>query len=365
MLKWLIRVVVGLVVLVVVVAGAGFGYLTWRKHGNEKALKITSPNGIDDGMFVSIRGHQEWVAIRGQDRNNPVLLILHGGPGGPTTYGVLMRFLPYEKDYTIVHWDQPGAGKTFVRDGDKVDPGLTIDGVVADGVAVAEYVRTRLHKDKIILLGHSWGTILGIKMARARPDLFAAFVGAGQVVNWRKQEVLDYNLTMATARARGDARAIKELEAIHPPPYDTWKNILVQRKWEKRFFEQPGCPSAAEFFFAPRYSISDAFHDSKTYDVNGPQFFGPKADGPAMQVDLTSEGMEFKIPIFVIDGTQDGVTPPGLAHDYVERLDAPTKGFAEIDGAGHNAIICRSEEFLKLMNERLGPLLAAPARAPL
>jgi pimeloyl-ACP methyl ester carboxylesterase len=355
MLKWLVRILGGLVVLVVVGVGAGFAYRGWRQHEGEEALRISSPNGIDEAMFVPIRGHDEWIAIRGRDRRNPVLLMLHGGPGGPTTYSLMARFLPYEKDYTIVHWDQPGAGRTFERDGDKVDPALSIAGVVADGIAVSEYLRNHLHTDKIILLGWSWGTIIGIEMARARPDLFTAFVGTGQEVNWRKGEVLDYSFTMAEARASGNAKAVAELAAIGPPPYNTWRKILVQRKWAQQLFE-PDCPTAVDLVFAPRNSLADVFHYGKTYDVNGPHFLGPKADGPAMQVDLAAEGMEFRIPIFVIDGTQDGYTPPELARDYVDKLSAPEKGFAQIQGAGHSAVACRSEEFLKLMNERLRAL---------
>jgi pimeloyl-ACP methyl ester carboxylesterase len=178
MLKLIARGLLGLLVIVVVAAVAAFGYRAWRQHEGEKALAISSPNGIDEAMFVPINGTEQWIAIRGQDRRKPVLVIVSGGPGF-STYPAMTRFLLYEKDYVVVHWDQPGTAKTFARDGSKLAPGLKIEDYVTDGIAVTEYLKAHLHKDKVIVLGWSWGSIVGIEMVRARPDLFSAYVGTG------------------------------------------------------------------------------------------------------------------------------------------------------------------------------------------
>jgi pimeloyl-ACP methyl ester carboxylesterase len=117
-----------------------------------------------------------------------------------------------------VNWDQRGAGKTFGKSG-PLDASVTVDRMAQDGVEVAEFIRTRLHKPKIVLVGLSWGTALGVRMARARPDLFYAYVGTGQSVNQGKYKAIGYSQLIVEARARHDSKAITELEANGPPPY--------------------------------------------------------------------------------------------------------------------------------------------------
>ena len=179
MLKWIRTVLVVLIVLVVGLSCSGLAYRVWRQNRRERLLAITSPDGIDEAMFIPVGGAEQWITIRGRDRANPVILVVHGGPGAANAPFAPL-FLPYEKDYTLVQWDQPGAGKTFGRAGDQIASGLRIENVAAQGVEVAEYIERHLNKPKVILLGWSWGSIIGIEMARARPDLFVAYVGTGQ-----------------------------------------------------------------------------------------------------------------------------------------------------------------------------------------
>ena len=130
-------------------------------------------------MFVAVGGIKQWITIRGQNRDNPVVLFLHGGPGTPTN---LLDF-PFAKawtpTFTLVQWDQRGAGKTFGSGGTAATD-MTIARMAQDGIELTQFLREHLQKDKIIIVGHSWGTILGIHMVKARPDLFYAYVGAGQ-----------------------------------------------------------------------------------------------------------------------------------------------------------------------------------------
>ncbi len=185
-------ILVGLLALVVLLLGSGLSYRAWYQHQAAKMLAITTPNGIDEAMFVPIRGTLQWITVRGRDRNNPVILMIHGGPG-VTHSGFAVSFVPWEKDFTIVQWDQPGAGRTFEQEGDRFPPDLTIESMARDGVSVAEFLETHLHKDRIIILGWSWGSILGVHMVQARPDLFAAYVGTGQIVKMQAGEAIVYS----------------------------------------------------------------------------------------------------------------------------------------------------------------------------
>jgi pimeloyl-ACP methyl ester carboxylesterase len=165
--------------LLVLLACTGLALRAHRQHVIARTIAIRTPNGIDERMYVNIGGIDQWVQIRGQNRNNPVILCLHGGPGGSWIAQTTV-FLPWEKDFTVVQWDQRGTGKTLETTGPTIADAMSTDHMTQDGIEVSEFVRNHLHKDKIILLGFSWGSLLGVHMAKQRPDLFYAYVGTGQ-----------------------------------------------------------------------------------------------------------------------------------------------------------------------------------------
>lgn len=347
----------GFLGITLVLTGSGFVYRAWHQHQADKALTIRAANGIDEAMFVPINGISQWITIRGRDRNNPVVLMLHGGPG-LTNDGFAVSFVPWEKDFTVVQWDQPGAGHTFARAGRRFPPELTIDGISEDGAAVAEFLRTHLHKDKLILLGWSWGSILGIRMVQAHAALFSAYVGTGQFVNVQAGESIAYARVLATARARGDRRAIQELESIGPPPYKSQAQLGGQRKWAMTF--ENGTTPIAELaglaLFAPRSSLGDGWGFLSGVVASQNHFLGPDMQGELMKVNLTAGSMDFAVPIFIIQGAEDDFTPAELARAYVGEISAPQKAYVPIEGAGHLVLITHRNEFLRVMNERVRPL---------
>src|SRR5580704_6353033 len=171
-------------------------------------------HSIDEGFFASVRDGEQWITLRGNRVGNPPLLIL-SGPGAAFSR-MAPFFAPWEADFTLVQWDQPGAGATFARNGEAA---LSLDRLAADAAAVAEIALEKLGAAKLVVLGVSGGSIVGLKLAKARPDLVAAYVGTGQIVHWDRQQALGYRLALDAARARGDAAAVSELEGVGPPPY--------------------------------------------------------------------------------------------------------------------------------------------------
>jgi proline iminopeptidase len=228
--RLILKALGGLVLAVTLLIVAGVIYRFWILRQSEKQLIVHDAGGIDEALFVGVRGTQQWVTIRGRKRSNAVLMMIHGGPG-VSNGAFAMDLLPYETDFTVAQWDQPGAAKSFVRAGRKIDSGLTIAGVTQDGIGVAEFLKAHLHTNKIILLGWSWGSIIGVEMVRKRPDLFAAYVGTGQIVNEQAGEAISYARVLEKAHARGDQRAVRELEA-GPPPYTKQADLGTQRKWD-------------------------------------------------------------------------------------------------------------------------------------
>ena len=157
----------------------------WQQHTH--ALALRTRNKIEEGRFVPIGTLSQWIQIRGEDRDNPVVLFLHGGPGIVNS-AFTPIFRAWEHDFTLVQWDQPGAGKTFRQNGRARKDPLTIEGMVQDGIEATEWVLRHLNQRRLILFAISWGTVLGTLMVKRRPDLFWAYVGTGQFVNWTTSE---------------------------------------------------------------------------------------------------------------------------------------------------------------------------------
>lgn len=344
------------VVFLVLALCTVLGYRAYLQHANAKAIAIRSPNGIDEGMYVRIGGIDQWIQIRGQDRNNPVLLCVHGGPGATWT-SLITLFLPWEKEFTVVQWDQRGAGKTLGATGDSVAETMSADHMTQDGIELTEFLRNHLHKDKIILLGHSWGSILGIHMVKQRPDLFYAYVGTGQVANLQKSIAIGYSCTLGNARAAGDAKAVRELERLGTPPYDSPEKVFTYFKWLGQYEGDADRTAQSSLlgktmFGAPNFSLRDIYERNRGFF----QIPTWRRYQEMLNTDLASLGTDFKVPIFFFQGTEDEVTAASLAKSYFDQIDAPHKEYVAFEGVGHFAVWSVPDKFLQELVVRVRPL---------
>jgi pimeloyl-ACP methyl ester carboxylesterase len=330
---------------------AAFDFLRTR---NAQDYAISTPNGIDEAKYLKVGGIEQWVTIRGEDRANPVMLFLHGGPADVTNPWGHAGFRTWLRTYTVVQWDQRGAGRTLGRNERASAVNLTIDRLVQDGVELADALRTSLRKDKIIIVGHSWGSVLGVLMAKAKPDLFQAFVGTGQVGDPRAQAKVAFDAVLAKARALGDARALRELAAVGPPPYKDRRGYQVQRRWSNLF-------EGSDAFIASMLGFALVAPGYTTRDVNdwfdGQNLSAEPLMAQEMALAPTALTGRFEVPVFVIQGAEDFTTPTSLAMSFVDAVDSPRKAFVTIRG-GHFAAFMNSSEFLR----ELGALLGATAR---
>jgi pimeloyl-ACP methyl ester carboxylesterase len=321
-----------------------------------------APQPIDEGMFVPINGLDQWVTIRGSDTHNPVILFLHGGPGAASSSSA-PAYAAWEKNYTLVQWDQPSSGATYAKNIGKDNGPLTIERYRRDGIAVTEYVLKHLHKRKVILYGVSWGTILGLEMANARPDLFAGYVGVSQV-GGPKGDLLGYQLALKAARDRGDAKGVKELERVGPPPYAKFEDFIVRQTYTNA----PGLPPTPQEQVAIAALIKQITappDPNANYVAHGlPAYDGTKAFLETITAMYQQEfawdpyklKLSFKMPVVILNGDHDFNTPAETAMDLCHAIVAPVKHCEVIPGYGHGLV--PSEITLARIDQYVRPALS-------
>lgn len=323
--------------------------LQFLRQRSAREYAIDTTKGIDDASFVTIGNIQQWTTVRGSDRTNPLLMFVHGGPGEATNMWSFPFFREWEKYFTVVQWDQRGAGKTFGKSGRESTPDMTRERIAQDGVEVAEYLRKRYGKRQVIVVGHSWGTVVGLRMIQIKPELFAAYVGTGQVADETRGYTAAYEALLVRARADHNKQAIEELMRVGPPPYSSGQGYQVQRRWSNRFEGADRfLPSTIGLSLeAPGYSVAD-LNDL----LAGELFSGDHL--VSHTTTMSGFGLKFKIPIFFFEGTDDFTTPTELARQYMQTLIAPHKEYVAIEG-GHFAVFMHSDQFLQQLLSKVAP----------
>ena len=313
---------------------------------------------VREDQFVSIGGSAQWVTIHGESCTNPVVLFLHGGPGNTLSPYADAIYGPWARDFTLVQWDQPGAGRTFGRNPPTEDATLTLDRMAQDGIALAQYLTQRLGKKKIILTGGSWGSVLGVQMVKARPDLFYAYVGVSQVVHYRDNLTASYIRLMGLARAKNDQVSIATLESIGPPPWVDPRSFGKLRRITRPYEAATSTPAPSTWWErAPEYNTPQRLGEYEGgEDFSFLQFVGFKGNGMFSRVDLPALGSNFGIPVFLIHGAQDLVATPEVAQRYFDSIQAPIKEFLIVPDAGHDPNVALVDAHFKTLRQRVRPL---------
>ena len=299
---------------------------------------IVAPSGIQESYKTKIGGIDQWLNVRGQDQANPIVLFIHGGPASPLIPALWQFQRPIEEYFTVVNWDQRGAGKTYGEaDPDSISDSIHISRYVDDAIEVAEYLRNRYHRKKIILMAHSWGTVLGLSAAAKRPDLFYAYVGIGQVINTRDNERISFDYGLAQAKAHGNAPAIKELESIAPYPGDqpiTRERIIIARKWAQFYGGLSAYRESSDYFFnapllSPEYDARDvcAIDQGNVFTLGRvlPEF---------LNVDFRNIH-SLSIPVVMFMGRNDYTTPSAPTDSWLSKVKAPYKQGVWFERSAH------------------------------
>lgn len=314
---------------------------------------------VNEEGYVRIGGIDQWVTIKGADCANPVILVVHGGPGNPNTVFGNLPYIAWENKFTLVQWDQRGAGRTFTRNPATADGILTIAGLASDGTELAQYIAAHMKAKKLILFGGSWGSALAVHMAKARPDLFVAYLGTGQLVNGRENEADSYRTFLSLARAAGDAKTIAALEALGAPPWANPRSPGAFRRLSRAYEAQKSVPAPKAWWtLGPAYASEQMQADyEKGEDYSWIQYVGMKGDGMHATLDLYKLGVDFKIPVFLIQGEQDLTTTPAVAKRYFDAISAPRKEFFLLPATGHDPNPPMIEAQYKILDTLIAPMV--------
>lgn len=322
-------------------------------------LAVTERTARWEGM-IDLGGVSQFVAFRGLGAGKPVMLVLHGGPGDPAV-AQFDQFCPVlADDFVVVHWDQRGSGRSYGR---SIDPAtMTLPQIEADAVEICEWLQERFGVDRVVIVGHSWGTYLGLRLAHARPDLVSVFVGVGQVVDQAESELRGWSWVRDEAVRRQHRRALAAIEACGPPVDGTYsgglRGMLTQRRWVREFGGAAAGRGnrstlwllARPLLFTRVYRVRD-----KVAYLRGESFSMRHLEHTLFEHPPRTTMRSFEVPIVMIQGVDDRQTDTRLVVDYVHEIDAPHIQLELVEGAAHLVPFEQPRTFETLMRSAVLP----------
>jgi pimeloyl-ACP methyl ester carboxylesterase len=306
---------------------------------------------LDEGGYRRIGGIDQWVLMRGQ---GPPLILLHGGPGMTETTFFRRCNAPLERAFTVVYWDQRGAGKSFHAGIPRSS--MKVERFIADLDELVELVRARTGHEKVALFGHSWGSALGVLHAARFPDKVMAYVGCGQVGDSQASERATYAWLLGEAERRRDRRMLKRLRAIGPPPHDA-RRLLVQRMALARV---EGRMKPAALWKLARLLLGA--EESSLFDLvralRGFRFSLDSMWDEVTRIDLPQAVPALAMPVFFFLGRHDRTVAAEVSADYFDVLRAPSKELVWFEHSRHEPFLDEPAKLNAAMLEKVRPLCA-------
>lgn len=314
------------------------------------------PGSIAEKTYVTIGGVKQGMFIKGKNINNPVLLFLHGGPGMPTYFLTKQYPTGLEDNFTVCYWEQRGAGISYSPDLKAGD--ITVEQYISDAIEVTNYLRERFGKDKIYLLGHSWGSFIGLQAAAKEPELYYAYIGISQITNQTESEKLAYQWMMNQYTAAENKSMADKLKQY--PVLEDNSSILPWFKSSVRdaamhelgIGTMHNMKSVESGIFLPflgtqEYTLGEKY---TTFFVAKP-FLREKTNlvDRLFSTDLTVKVPKLEIPIYFFSGSYDLTVNHDLNKTYFEKLEAPLKGYYTFSQSAHSPMHEEPGRFIDIM----------------
>lgn len=325
------------------------------------------PGGIAVMEKVKLGGVDQWLVIRGKSLDNPVLLFLSGGPGGSELGRVRLFNQELENHFIVVVWEQRGCGKSYQAINPK--SAMTLDQYISDIHELTQYLRTRFSKEKIYIMGHSWGTIIGVMAVQKYPELFYAYIGSGQMVDVLETDLWIYHAVLEDAMNKGDTAFVKKLTDMGEPPYTGTRiglkySPIFSREyvlWEVPKTKSTEYRARGGIFnqlLIPEYSMIDKINMIRglldTFDIVYPQI---------QDFDFRESALQFEVPVYFLLGRHDYNAPSWIAEDYFNKLQTPHKQLVWFEDSGHGQIWSEADKFHELMVNTVLPETYPPMQS--
>ena len=305
--------------------------------------------------YIEIGGIKQGFFIRTENLENPVIIFLHGGPGSPELPFIISLELSerLEKYFTVCYWDQRGAGMSFCT---SIDPAtMTVEQMIEDTRQLTEYLQQRFLQKKIYIMGHSWGTYLGIKTIEKYPNNYLAFIGIGQVVNDIKSEKLAYNYMLQHATKINDSRAVNKLKKIdiNSSDFPQLKYIMTIRSQLMNRYgigivrkNYSGINLLKYLFFFKGYTFFEKINFARGSLFSLKQLWDKTFDDNLLESSIT-----FQIPIHILHGMWDYQTSYTLAREWFDKIDTPEKMFYSFENSAHSPNMEEPEKFVQIVHD--------------
>jgi pimeloyl-ACP methyl ester carboxylesterase len=299
---------------------------------------------------LQIGGTEQWIHYNDSHIHEPLILFLHGGPGIVQVPMLTKYCLGLYENFLVVHWDQRGAGRSYHFFGKSA---LTVEMLVSDGVELARLLCQKFNRNKVILLGHSWGTALGILMCKSSPALFHHYIGVGQVGNWLKGEHISYDYTLDQAIKRKKSVAVKILNKIGPPPYKNVIELLIQRTLLIQYGGGMYRNKSA-LNMIPEYVLRGNFSLFRVPQITaGSWYSAVSLWEQCLSIDLNTLAPELHVPVCILTGRYDYQIPFACAEEYFNNLVAPEKSWHWFEKSAHTPFIEETEKFNDLLIHKI------------
>ena len=336
----LLRIVILIVFLIVIV------FMAVRAIG--KAINGKMPDGgINEARYIDVNGTKQWISIYGENKDNPVLLYLHGGPGSSTSAYDYAFTRKWADIYTVVTWDQRNCGKSYDESQNNV--ALTYELMLNDGKLVTEYILNYLGKEQLTLLGHSWGTYLGGNLALLYPEYYDCYIGTGQMVDMHQNELAFYEI--AKCWVGNDPEGLELLEKLSPDRFTEEhfysRNLLMQKYGYDMMVDGMDYNIVTTIIFNPYYSLTD-WVDFLQVDYSVYMNFLMSDEFEKFSL---IDKLEYKVPYYNINGDRDYQTNYEQAQDYFDEITAPYKKIYIMKNTTHGLLESKSEEFSELLHD--------------
>ena len=313
-----------------------------RLRGTSTA-PIARPNGIAELNQIELNGYPQWVLIRGHDVSDPVFLFLHGGPGESNLWLAHHTMKELEQHLVCVNWDQRGAGKSLLPGPDPSS--MTIEQLYRDTLALIEYLLGRFGKEKLVLLGHSWGGVLATKVAAEHPELLHGLILMNSTIDNRRGEDLSYEWVLERARDAHDDRAVRTLQRLGGSDTYSEEGKFVERMMLFRYrglIHSDPVAMVRLMLEAPEYSIADCI---RSFRMKALSFSIPLMADELMSLNLIQDVPELAVPVFLFLGRHDHTAPTELSEEFYASLRAPHKELIWFEESAHTPDLDEPDKF--------------------